>query len=238
MELSKIERNRVYLAIKRAGLDPSTCALTENARRRVVNLNVRHIETGSYIEIELTQRTRYFNSVNQYVPQSGPKGTTSYPDWEGLSRGIEEWAREILNYTRRVREAEERARAEEAMPDLWSLPADWEMPKNQQYPNTPFTPQEQAQIASQLREIKDYVKKTYDLTDTQTMRLEERFNQAEEASRRMGRKDWFLLFSGVVLTLIVSDLVPASVVQHVFGMVVHELGHLFSNDPRRGVSGP
>ncbi|MBA2554459.1 MAG: hypothetical protein H0V10_12390, partial [Geodermatophilaceae bacterium] len=66
--------------------------------------------------------------------------------------------------------------------------------------NTPFTPDEQLEVAAQLLEIKEYVKATSSLTSEQTLLVEAWFNEAEAATRRLGRKDWLLLFLGVVLS--------------------------------------
>jgi hypothetical protein len=78
-------------------------------------------------------------------------------------------------------------------PDLWTLaksgtPIPGELSPDSS--NTPFTADEQAAISAQLREIKEAVKKTYELTAEQSAKLDEKFEEAEKASRRMGRKDW------------------------------------------------
>jgi hypothetical protein len=93
--------------------------------------------------------------------------------------------------------------------------------------NSLFTREEQAQISRQLREIKEQLRKTYGLTAGQFSRVEARLDDAEKASQRMGRKDWVLLFAGTIFTLIVSDLIPPDVAQHILAMAVHGLGHLF-----------
>jgi hypothetical protein len=65
-------------------------------------------------------------------------------------------------------------------------------------------------------------------SDEQLSLIEARFDQAEEAARHIGRKDWLLLFSGVIFTLIVTDLLPPAVAQHVLMMALHGLEHLFA----------
>ena len=80
-----------------------------------------------------------------------------------------------------------------------------------------------------MKEIKGYVRKTYSLSAEQFSHVEARLDEAERASRRMGRKDWLLLFSGTVFTLIITDLVTPDVAHHVFVMALHGLGHLFGN---------
>lgn len=93
--------------------------------------------------------------------------------------------------------------------------------------NAIFTVTEQAAISNELQEIKEYIKKTYSLSDKQMSFISERLDEAEKASQRIGRKDWLLLFSGTILTLILTDLITPDVAQHVFVMALHALRHLF-----------
>lgn len=51
---------------------------------------------------------------------------------------------------------------------------------------------------------------SHQLDDEQLRRIEEQLDEAEEASRRMGRRDWLLLFVGTLLTLVIISLVHAA----------------------------
>ncbi len=238
MSITKTERNRVFTAIKDAGLDPRTCKLSKSNTR---NLTVEHPATGSHFKIyqrRWIDKNRLF--VQPYVPVllTAPKVAVideSYYNWDDLLIALSNWARLVLQLEDRTRQLEEQRRAQEAVPDLWTFPSDWDMPESQDVENTPFTTQEHDEISEQLREIKEYVKRNYELTEMQFARIEERLDEAEEASHRMGRKDWLLLFGGVVLTLIVTDLVPPAVVEQIFTGIVHGLGHLFGSGPRRSI---
>lgn len=97
--------------------------------------------------------------------------------------------------------------------------------------NTPFTVPEQEQISAQLKEIRTQVAELCSLTEEQSARMEERFDQAEDASRRLGRKDCILLFGGAMLSLVVSAVVPPEVLQHALTMTAQRLGHLFVGGP-------
>jgi len=74
--------------------------------------------------------------------------------------------------------------------------------------NAPFTSEEQTQIPARIGEIKGYIRATYELTAEQMSRVEERLDNAEEASKRIGRKDWLMAFNGAVFSLFLSDLIP------------------------------
>jgi hypothetical protein len=89
-------------------------------------------------------------------------------------------------------------------PDLWAqLQGEAELlgaASDETVENTPFTPAEQEEIAGQLRELREYVRRTYSLSKSQTRFLEERLDYLPEASNRVGRKDWLLMAAGVMLT--------------------------------------
>jgi hypothetical protein len=88
-------------------------------------------------------------------------------------------------------------------------------------------PGELAQISGQLSEIKRYIRETKALSSEQVAHVEARLDQAEEASHRMGRKEWVLLFGGAVLALILTDTITPDVAQHILSMALHGLAHLF-----------
>jgi hypothetical protein len=95
--------------------------------------------------------------------------------------------------------------------------------------NTPFTPAERAEIINQLGAIRDSVRKNYRLTAQQLATIDKSLEEAEEASKRLGRKDWKSLFYGIVFGLIVNDAIPPDVAQHIFTGVLHGIAHLLGS---------
>jgi hypothetical protein len=93
--------------------------------------------------------------------------------------------------------------------------------------NAPFGPAEQSRIAAQLREVKDYLADRYPLSDEEISEVEVRLDEVAAATHRAGRKDWLLMFYGVMFTLIVTALLPPDAVQRIMAMVSHGLGDLF-----------
>jgi hypothetical protein len=59
--------------------------------------------------------------------------------------------------------------------------------------------------------------------------LEARFDEIKAAAARVGRKDWLLLFYGVMFTVIVAGILPPEAVQNILVTVVHALEHLFGS---------
>lgn len=117
------------------------------------------------------------------------------------------------------------------MPDLWE-----ELRRSKEFlgelngediENVPFTSDEQAEVSAQVKQIKDYIRATFELTSEQIARVDARLDQAEQASRHLRRKDWLLLFNGSVFSLILTDLITPQAGQHIIMLTVHGLGHLF-----------
>ena len=90
--------------------------------------------------------------------------------------------------------------------------------------NTPFSPEEQQQIAAQLNEIKQLLVSGH---GADPKMLEARIEELEEASTRLGRRDWLLMFLGVSLTWTLEGLIPPEGLQEVLMFAAHTLGHLF-----------
>ena len=64
-----------------------------------------------------------------------------------------------------------------------------------------------------MDEIKELVRKPFELTANQLAAIDQRLNDAEEASKRLGRKDWVMMFYGAVMSTFITDSVLVSVVQ-------------------------
>lgn len=245
-DLTKVQRNELYKSIEKGGLDLIECELTQRYEpaadtrpsrgllrfsklepaRRITSIS--HFPSASSFVIEQYEsgdvRLSYSSVVagekreNRSVQRSSY--TSTYIDemeWRGVVQEAGSWARDV--------------KRECVDPDFWSeLQAGRDLlaeARSADFSNTPFTPAEQTQIAGHLREIKEYVKKTYSLSAEQAARVEERFNDAEEASRRMGRKDWLLLFGGALLSLLLPAVVPPDAIHHILAATTQSLGHLF-----------
>ena len=124
------------------------------------------------------------------------------------------------------------------IPDLWENPPGPGSIPGELIPesgNTPFSEEEQKAISVQLKLVAEIIKKTYELTVEQSAEIDKKFEEAEKASRRMGRKDWGLLFAGAVLSLILADAITPGIAGHILMMIEHGIGRLFGNPPVGGV---
>jgi hypothetical protein len=147
-------------------------------------------------------------------------------DWSSVLPHVEQWASDVKRY----------AEIDAQIPDLWAEFRQGEQflddVQNSNAENTPFDPGELAEITRLLRGIKDRAQQVYSLTNDQTEYLEARLEGVEEASHRIGRKDWLLLFYGALFNLIISGILPPPVIEHILVSVLQGLGHLF------GIGGP
>jgi hypothetical protein len=90
--------------------------------------------------------------------------------------------------------------------------------------NSPFTPEEQAEVVKQLHEIKELLVQTH---QADPAALESRVDYLIDASTRMGRRDWLNIFYGGIFSWALTGLVPPEGVREVLAIASQGLGHLF-----------
>lgn len=217
MRLTRLERNKLFEAIAASNLDPAECELVANDDMYVIT----H-KSGSRAEIK-------------HVQSRGPKGMTwlyiinftiadglqlpdaPLPTFDMVKPYIERWANEVWKIT--------------TAPDLWSeAQRNGELIKDIQrsnVDNTPFTQNEQKQIAAHLQRIAEEAKETFDLTPEQASRIDEWKDESAEASTRMGRKDFQLLVYGSIINQVLNDTLTPGVARHILVMFIHVVAHLF-----------
>jgi hypothetical protein len=207
MPLIKDQRNAIFRAIAAGKLDPAECEMGEAPR-----LVIRHSATKSAFKV----------GASLLSIKIGDRPTTMirYHSFSDILERIQPWAEDVVEWR--------------DTPDLWALRHNWKFltDQNEGSPNALFTPDEQNAISSQLSAIKESVKKTYALTAEQESRIDAHFDEAEKAARRLGRKDWILLFAGGIFSLILTNVITPDIAQHILMMATHGLEHLFASAPR------
>jgi hypothetical protein len=219
--LTKTERNELFRALQADGfgLDPAQCDLgIESA----VELSIEHRRSGSLLRLFLEEQPRPFAdfwqvdwTVDSRLRQKRP------PSWESFLSDAGDWAQAAREYLE--------------TPDLWAQidsPDFLASPTYEESENSAFSADEQAAISAQLREIKNYLVEEGSLSEEQMTSVQARLDDAEKASRRIGRKDWVLLFSGAIFSLIITDLITPDVAQHILTTIFQGLGHLFAGGTR------
>jgi hypothetical protein len=245
--LTKVQRNELYRAVEQAGLDLAQCQLTEKVQPGThAHWEGKGIFSRAYVEAvrESSVTTiAHESSESRFSIEEYTSGEIQYlvtSVFAGTQRSAERYRREGSSYlSERIWKAIVEAasdwaatvKAEYVDPDYWSEfrrgAHFFATARGEAFANAAFTPDEQRQIAHQLSVIGEYVKNTYALTLEQARHLDEQFDEAAEASKRMERKDWLLLFGGALLSLLLSSVVPPEAIHHILTMTAHSLGHLF-----------
>jgi hypothetical protein len=212
VQLVKWQRNAIYEAIEAGGLDVSECTFTyDDAQARVT-----HVPSGSYFLLE-GDPSHY--TVTAVVGEDPPWPSEAY-SWTKVAERVRRWAEDV--------------KRDVGTPDLWAeLQRARELltdPRYEEVENTPFTSDEQTEIAAQLREIRQVAQTTYSLSDAEMRSLDARLGYLEAAAGRLGRTDWRGVFVGVIITVILAGLLPPEAVHHVFVTTLLGLEHLFGGD--------
>jgi hypothetical protein len=210
-----MERNQVLEAIGAGGFNLNNFEISQQTSDRLFVLN--RLLPGTFFEAlalpSKSEDSGFYWGVTWFI---GQRRVPARParNWPQLMSSVTGWVREIGRQT--TPEMLERSRT------------------NDIDQNAPFTRDERALIAAQLREMKNYLGELHrqgDLTAAQVEHLSARFDEAEEASGRIGRKDWRLLFAGLVFTLTATDAIPPEVAKHIVVTAVQGLAHVFSGLP-------
>lgn len=208
--LTKKQRNALFARIVTAGLDPGRCEFAEDEQQ----VSLTHEPTGSMFSVQLHRHEGY--TVGKSIADE-PAEQSFDLIWSSVMESVVIWAEGVEEFM--------------GTPDLWAeLRREKKVLSGVEYEtmsNAPFSRDEQSRIAVQLRQVRDYLADRYPLSDEETSEVEVRLDEIEEATNRTGRKDWLLMFYGVMFTLIVTALLPPEDVQQVVAMVTHGVGDLF-----------
>jgi hypothetical protein len=232
VELTKRQRNDIFVALEANGVDPADCELTSNLRmpsatpQHVARVVVRRLllptRVGTVIAHAPTN-SRFYLTLQPYefrwYVTDGPdsEAWNECDNWADVLHQVGNWAGEVRDISN--------------MPDLWAqlkrTPQILASVEQADASNAPFTREEQAEISHRLDEIKQLLRENPDLTGEQLAAIEQTTDEIKEASTRVGRKDWVALANGALLSLIVNDVVPPHIVQSVFNLLITGIGHLF-----------
>lgn len=206
----------MFEVLEKNGVDLAQCELDNSDEVQLV-----HQPTNSEFKIQELPRVNGGGfRLWLHVPD-GLSGNFLAGNWDDLLEQLAEWADEVRYVTE--------------TPDLWAELR--RVPEilaatGAQSSNAAFTLDERAEIARGIDEIKSLVREKFELTSEQLSAIDERLDQVKEASERLGRKDWLMMFYGAAMSVFLTDAVPPSVVQTVLATVVHGIAHLFGfGDP-------
>lgn len=226
--LTKRERNKIYENIVRHDLDPAefkledtgeTVSVTHNSGSQfeIIRQEIGAIAMFNEYRIGMGDKYRY---ETKFSVADGVNQSSSAPSIDfAVTASVSGWLREI--------------KATVGVPDYWQEMQDSQgsiaVIQRGDFPNTPFSPAEQEQIAAQLQEVKKQVKELYGLSNSQMTQVNEKLDSVIEDASRLGRKDWVVIFIGTILPLVLSDVLTWGAAHHILALTLHGLVHLFTN---------
>lgn len=89
--------------------------------------------------------------------------------------------------------------------------------------NTPFTLNEQKEIARRLKELAETTKRTHSLSAQQMRVLDTKLSYLINAASRLGRIDWRNAFVGAIIGFILTTALPPETARYIFVSVLQEI---------------
>lgn len=215
--MTKRQRNAIYATLTANGLEPDSCDLSDlTVRSGLSQANLLHRPSGSQFTLWRDDAREDLYSASMVVGTADSSHLTEAV-WNLVLEGLAAWAQEV--------------KYETDAPDLWAglgqVPDVLTSAQAAEASNTPFTPNEQATISDRLDEIKDLVREQFELNADQLRAIDRRVDELKEASQRLGRKDWLLIFYGGLVSTFMTDAMPPNVIQTILTTVVHGIAHIF-----------
>jgi hypothetical protein len=207
--LARFQRNQIFELLLASGLHLAEFDLED----RLAGLTITHRPTESRFSSS-GQQSRGIRLVEFRIGDDPPLEFTG-DTWSDILEALQQLADGVVYIVNTPDRWAEMSRARE----LVSL--------EDHADNSEFTPDEQALISARIKEIKDYIRETYELTGETLARLEARLDAVVEDSHRFGRKDWINSLLGAAFGLVLQDVVPLQAATHIVVMAVTGLGHLF-----------
>jgi hypothetical protein len=208
--MQKVQRNNLVDAIQSLGLNPLDFELQENDQP--FDVRIKHKYTSSWFDV------RFENGLlkGKYVVGDGIEWPTSpSTSWHSMHPRVITWLEEVkrdLETPDKLAELQKKAQFLSVASDNITE-------------NTPFTPDEQKQIVDQLQIMVEIAQQTYSLSPAQVKDLTKKLEYVVDASHRLGRKDWFLLFAGAIFTYLPILLPPEAIRDMSLGLL-KAIGHL------------
>jgi hypothetical protein len=211
--LHKWQRNVVFEAIQAVGLDPIDFDLADSG----AEVQIKHKWSESIFIIGGGPG----HYVGRHVVGDGPDWSYDAYSWQALATRVSTWLQEV--------------KRDFETPDLWAeLRREvhlLEVASNEVTENTPFTQDEQKQIAARLQGLAKHLSDASPLSEAQKQIFNVKLDYLVDGSRRLGRKDWLNIFIGVTLSFLLSTAFPPDVARGIFSTCLRAIGLLYPELP-------
>ncbi len=213
MSLRKVQRNDIFRAVEHAGLSAEEFDWDLGADESTL----RHRPSGAYFVFGGAAGAY----ASRYLAGEGPVEERTGLSQYRLMQQVELWLMHV--------------KLDIDTPDLWAqLQGETELLGavfDEATENTPLTSAEQLAIAGQLRELRDYVSRTYSLSEAQTRLLEDKLDDLAAATGRVGRKDWLLMAAGLMLSYVLGAALPPEAARDILVTLLTSIGHILGSGP-------
>ena len=211
----------LYETIVAQGLDPAEFSLKDTFFRVVITHN-----SGSTFEfspavgrVQFQVKVHVEGGIDEVVRERNLEGMAAY--------SFRHWLTEITATAGAPDYWEEIERSQESVEVIGRAGCE----------NAVFTEGERRQITAQFLDIQIKLNQ-FKLPGEQMSRVEEKLAELDEASLRLGRKDWLILLMTTISPLVVDDIVTPGLARHIFALVIDGLNHLFANADESGGGSP
>lgn len=205
--LQKWQKNKIFKAIQGVGLVPTDFDLNDGD----AEARIKYKWSESYFIIGGNPG----HYVGTYIVGDAPLWPYEVYSWQTLMERVSGWLEEV--------------KSDLETPDLWAeLRRETELLGNtssEAPENTPFAPYEQEEIAGRLREIAEYIVRTYSLSVEQTRVLNSKIDYLIDAAGRLGRTDWRGILFGIMFSFFLASALPPETVRNILMLVLRAIGH-------------
>jgi hypothetical protein len=212
--LDKFKRNEILKAIRAAQIDPREFDLKDSGSE----VCIKHKWSASHFTIRggLVKYTAL-----RVVGDAAPWAQSEAYSWQGLMELVSTWLFFV--------------KVDLDTPDLWAeLQREAELlggGSAELIENTPFTSDEQQEIARRLEEVATDVKRAHALSKAQAQTLDEKLDYLVRASARLGRIDWRNAFVGAILGYVLSAALAPESALDIALTLLRAIGTLFPELP-------
>ncbi|WP_447599978.1 hypothetical protein [Nitrospira sp. Nam80] len=212
------QKNDVHGAIRQRSFDPEDFDWTERASRVEEHLLIPviiHKPSDFYFEFDWSDDQSAHWA--QYSPGEGVTEKRVLPgDWVSLYTHLEKW----LSCLRTQIDA----------PDLWgTISGDRSLinlAASSDTSNARFTAEEQTTISKRLHQLKEDIIATHRFLGQQAEFVRERFQYLEDATSRVGKKDWLMLALSVIIQIALTPNLQPSQAGAIFRKLASAIHHI------------
>ncbi len=210
MLILKSQKSEIHNCISNTGLEPSMFEWKE-ARSRCSGIG--RISQLSYI------KTDYFFKFDFHANGG---------HWCAFSPGInsrfsekysQKWDNQLMSVRRWLLCLKSKIETVDPWDDIDKYMPGVEINLEDEKENSPFSYEQVEHITNTLHKLKDEIKKSYDLDTEQDKLVQEKLDYLIDRSKKVGRKDWKILFVGIIVALTVDLVLDPEEVKGLWGLV-------------------